>query len=221
MKFAVLAIACTLVVAEFANAAVILDQQHLFSSSIADSSNGNVSEVGQTFTVGVAGTLDHIDVLMFQLGSIFTPTGDPKLSVYATAGGVPTGAPLVTMSVPQANVPLNNPGLVTFDVSAAAIPVSIGEVLAFGISTTSEIGPYFLPNDDDTGAPGDYTAGAAFRRTISPVQAWQPLTPAVDHGFQTFVSATVPEPSTFALAGFALVGLGIIARRNQDRRGRH
>ena len=188
MKSTLGAVVVILASAICANAAVTLDQQHDTATATADSSNGSVSEMAQTFTVGIAGTLDHIDVSMFQLGSIFTTSGDPKLSVYNTAAGAPTGAPLTTIQISTTLVPLGSAAFVTFDVSGAAIPVTVGEVLAFGVSTTSDPGPYFMPDDTDTGAIDDYTAGAAYRRTL-PAQPWQLLQPFGDHEFRTYVNA--------------------------------
>src|SRR5215475_269797 len=107
-------------------AAVVLDQQHNVPTAIADSTNGAVSEVAQTFTVGVAGTLDHFEISIFQINGIFTTSGDPQLSVYNPAAGVPTGAALATVQIPSAQVPLNTPAFVTFDVSASSIPVTAG-----------------------------------------------------------------------------------------------
>src|SRR5215467_14097128 len=102
-------------------AAVVLDQQHNTPTAIADSSNGAASEMAQTFTVGVAGTLDHFELSMFQLNGIFTTNGDPQLSVYNTSGGVPTGSALTTVQIPSAQVPINNATFISFNVSAAAI----------------------------------------------------------------------------------------------------
>jgi hypothetical protein len=183
-------------------AAIVLDQQHNVATSIADSTNGAVSEVAQTFTVGVAGTLDHFDISMFQLGSIFTTTGDPQLNVYSTAGGVPTGAALATVQIPSAQVPLNTAAFVSFDVSASAIPVTVGEMLAFGVFSSSDPGPYFLPYNDDTGASGNYAGGAAYRRT-RPSQPWQSFQPAKDHEFRTFVNSVSP---TYQAGDFNLDG---------------
>ena len=143
--------------------------------------------MGQTFTVGVAGTLDHIDVLMFRLGSIFDPTGDPLLRVFNTVGGLPTGAPLATVTILEANVPLNNAAFVSFGLSSAAIGVNIGDVLAFSVTATSGVGPYFLPTDQ--GQSIEYTGGAAIAKYGS--SPWQQISPPQDHGFQTYVLADV------------------------------
>lgn len=164
---------------------IVLDQQHSFTSSIASSTNGDVTQMGQTFTVGVAGTLDHIDVYMFRLGSIFDPTGDPLLRVYNTADGLPTGAPLATVTIPEANVPLNNAAFVSFDVSSAAIGINVGEVLAFSVTATAGVGPYFLPNDQGQ-SPG-YSGGTAIAKYGD--SPWQQFSPPQDHSFKTYVLA--------------------------------
>src|SRR4029078_3627166 len=120
--------------------------------------NGDVTQVGETFTVGVVGTLDHIDVFMFKLSGIFDPTGDPQLRIYNTSGGLPTGTALATVTIPEVNVPLNNAAFVSFDVSSAAIAANIGTVLAFSVIATTGTGPYFMPNDQ--GMNG-YAGGAS------------------------------------------------------------
>lgn len=179
-------------------AAVVLDQQHNTPTAIADSSNGAVSEMAQTFTVGVAGTLDHFELSMFQLGSIFTTNGDPQLGVYNTSGGLPTGSALTTVQIPSSQVPLGNAAFVTFNVSAAAIPVTVGEVLAVSIFTSSDPGPYFWTYDNDTAT--NYTGGAAFRRT-RPAQPWQAFSPSADHEFKTYVNAVTYNPGDVNLDG--------------------
>jgi hypothetical protein len=194
-----------------AQAVAILDQEYDFQSSVANSTNGNVGEIGQTFTVGIAGTLDHIEVLMFRLGGIFDPTGDPILSVYATSAGLPTGAPLATATVPEANVPFTTAAFVSFDVNSAAIPVGLGDVLAFAISTTSEVGPYFLLTHGDTGQPEDYAAGTVVSRFL-PAGPWSALTQ--DHGFRTYV-VPVPEPQSLVLLGLGLAAVVAMRRRRR------
>jgi hypothetical protein len=183
MKIQTWAILFCVGAASAGQAEVVLDQQHAFTSSIANSTNGDVTLVGQTFTVGVAGTLDHIDVFMFRLGGIFDPTGDPVLRVYNTAGGLPTGAALITVSIGEALVPLNNPDFVTFDVSSAAISITPGQVLAFSLTAASGVGPYFLPTDQ--GQQIEYPGGDAVINFGG--NGWQFLTPPQDHSFRTYV----------------------------------
>jgi len=184
---------------------ILLDQQHMFTSSIANSTNGDVSQMGQTFTVGVAGTLDHINVLMFRLGGIFDPTGDPLLRVYNTAGGLPSGSPLATITIPESSVPLNNASMVTFDVSSAGIAVNLGDILAFSVTATSGTGPYFLLTDQ--GQSIEYSGGDAV--AMYGANPWQLISPPQDHGFQTFVNVPVPEPS-MAAASFLAAPLLIL-----------
>lgn len=219
LALATLTLAAILTLPTAARAVAVIDQQYDFTSSIANTTNGNLGEVGQTFTVGLAGTLERVDVRMFRLGGIFDPTGDPILSVYNTAGGLPTGAPLATATVPEASVPLNPVNnaadFVAFDISGAGLQVSPGQVLAFAIRTTSEVGPYWLLTDQ--GQPIEYAGGAAVSRF--PPGAWSSLSPAQDHAFRTWVTP-IPEPQSVILLGFGAVAMLVARRRIRTRRKR-
>lgn len=189
---------------------IILDQQYSFSSSVASSTNGDVSQMGQTFTVGIGGTLDHIDVLMFRLGGIFETTGDPVLSVYNVSGGLPFGSPLATVSIPEINVPYNNAAMVSFDLSAAAISLNVGDILAFSVTASSGVGPYFLLTDQ--GQPIEYGGGNAIAKFGA--NPWQTIAPNQDHGFQTFVNA-IPEPATGTLLLLSSLLIGAVWRNRK------
>src|SRR6478609_5645476 len=92
------------VVAASAPADVVLDQQNdVTGSATADSTSGGFLELGQTFTVGVTGTLSRIDVQINFPG--FGSTGNAILNVYNTSGGVPTGTSLGTASKTSFLVP--------------------------------------------------------------------------------------------------------------------
>jgi hypothetical protein len=193
MKLLVMAIILSLVVASATRGAATVDQQYSFTSSIANSTNGDVTQIGETFTVGLAGTLDHIDVFMFRLNGIFDPTGDPRLSVWNTSGGLPTGAALTSVTVSEPLVPLNNAAFVSFDVSAAGISVNVGDVLAFSVIATAGVGPYFLPNDQ--GQQPGYPGGAAVAMFGS--NPWQFIPPPQDHSFRTFVNVAAQATADF------------------------
>ena len=178
---------------------VVLDQENIFASGVFDVASGTSSEVGQTFTVGLSGTLDHIDVFMNRIDFGFFQSGDAVLSVYNTAGGLPTGSALATSVVLQADI-LTTPSFISFDVSPSAVQVSANDILAFGITSTGSKG-YGLSVATD-----NYSRGDAVDRILNiPPDPWQfstVFTPQgdvrSDHSFRTFVS--VPEPSTFAIA---------------------
>jgi hypothetical protein len=203
-RFRILFIILSLSTSAVVRSDIVLDQHHTFTSSIANSTNGDVSQMGQTFTVGVAGTLDHIDVLMFRLGGIFDPTGDPVMRIFNTAGGFPNGSPLALVTIPKVNVPLNVAAMVTFDVSSAGIVVNPGDILAFSITAAAGTGPYFLLTDQ--GQAIEYNGGAGIAKFgANPWQLFNP--PDQDHGFRTFVNS-VPEPASIPLlllSGFAMV----------------
>jgi hypothetical protein len=165
--------------------------------------------MGQTFTAGIAGTLDHIDVYMFRLTGIFDPTGDPVLRVYQLSAGLPTGAPLATVTVAEALVPVNNAAFVTFDVSGAGIGLNVGTELGFAVTATSGTGPYFLPTDQSQSI--EYTGGAAIAKFGA--NPWQFISPPQDHSFRTWVNA-IPEPAGAGL----MAAMGCLVAAGRRRR---
>jgi hypothetical protein len=94
--------------------------------------------VAQTFTVGFAGTLTAVHVVVDPRG---TPVQNLDLEVQATTGGVANGTVLATASVaPFGGV---NPTVV-FDVSAANLAVTPGQVLAFVLKSNATLGNDYL-----------------------------------------------------------------------------
>src|SRR3954464_2573015 len=91
------------VAAASAPADVVLDQQNdVTGSGTADSTSGGFLEQGQTFTVGVTGTLSRITA---QINFGFGSSGNAFLNVYSTSGGLPTGGSLGSASLPSSNIP--------------------------------------------------------------------------------------------------------------------
>lgn len=137
--------AATLAVA----AALVSGPRAGYATPVVDQNNsvlptGNFTTIrsgttaAQTFTVGFPGTLTGVSVVVDPRG---TPAADLTLEVQSTSGGVATGTVLATASVP----PLGgvNP-TVTFDVSAANLAVTGGDVLAFVLKSSATLGDDYL-----------------------------------------------------------------------------
>jgi hypothetical protein len=168
---------------KFTAAAEVLDQQNDVSpSAVADSTSGGFQEIAQTFTVGVTGTLSRIEVQINWPG--FGSPGDAILNVYHTSDGVPNDR-VGGCSIPSSGIPSTGFGFQSFDVSSFAIPVSAGEVLAFGI-TSSENTYIFVRSTFDHST---YAGGESFHRALRPTGPWGNFTPTHDNGFKTYVLA--------------------------------
>ncbi len=206
----VCAIAVLILVATTSSAAEVLDQQNDVSpSATADSTSGGVLEQGQTFTVGVTGTLSRIAVQINFPG--FGSGGNAILNVYNTSDGMPTGASLGTASLPSSGIPSIGYVFQSFDLSSSAIPVHAGDVFAYSISSTAD--SYFFSEIHSTIArmPAAKRSGAAraahrvrgirirrhtmadSRRTSSPVR------PACLATSTTMASSTQPTTSRGAV----------------------
>lgn len=194
-------------------AGVILDQQNLTGQYLGGPALSNVW--AQTFTVGVDGILDSIDL---QLTRWFGTAANSSVVSFelrgTTTGGAPTGAPIYSTSflyadVPSVSLSSTTIPLVSVDVSSAAINVSQGDILAITVKHSDLI---WMTNDNGpayaAGAPYQFVAGSW---TASGLK---------DLGFQTHVNATsqaVPEPCSLVLIGIGVcvAGAGTVRRRRQ------
>ncbi len=122
----------------FAGATPVVDQQN----SVLPTGNFIAVRSGvtaaQTFTAGFAGTLKSVKVVIDPRG---TPAQNLVLEVQATTGGAANGVILASAAVPPFGGV--NP-LVTFDVSAANLAVSAGQVLAFVLRSAATLGDDYL-----------------------------------------------------------------------------
>lgn len=161
----------------------VLDQQNLIDSAIADSGS-SAQEVGQTLTVGVNGNLSRIEVLLARAGF---SSANGLFNVYSTSGGLPNIS-LGSAIINAATVSTTAPTYVSFDLNTFNIPVHIGDVFAFGVSSPDG-GLYFLPNSFTS---NPYPFGSGVRRTLSvPPGPWS--TQSYDYGFKTYVNASSPS----------------------------
>jgi hypothetical protein len=163
-------------------AAEVLDQQSVFDSAIADSGS-SAQEVGETFTVGVDGTMSRIEVLLARAGF---SSANGVFRVYSTSGGLPN-ASLGSAVINSAAVSTTTPTFISFDLNSFNIAARAGDMFAFGISSPDG-GLYFLP---DSFQSNPYAGGTGVRRTLSaPPGPWSIQT--YDYSFKTYVNAASP-----------------------------
>jgi hypothetical protein len=217
-------IVSTLAIATMSNVAVaelVLDQSFIpgreFGPVIVAPSNPFDGDWAQTFTVGISGTLRRIDVGNNRVISRPLP-GTYTLDLRSTVGGIPTesnSSILASMTGDLLTLPANL-SVISFDLGAAGISVTAGQVLAITMRADA-IGTFWNGNVSETIDP--YTRGSAFYRP--PGGVWRPYPLAgytyTDHQFQTFVeTAALPEPSSLFSCGIATVaGLCVRARRRR------
>lgn len=112
-----LVIAGGLLIVEPASATGTLDQSQGATSGLEVTAAGS-EWVAQTFTAGVTGNLDQVDLFLFRVGS----PGDLTVQIQAVSADVPSGSVLATTTVTQArvgdsftwvSVPLSSPARVT------------------------------------------------------------------------------------------------------------
>lgn len=176
-----------------AAAAVQLDQFNVpetgFFGAIFGAGFG--SPIEQSFTVGLDGHLDSVDVGLMEL---FTGSGGVRFDLIDAGGGV-----LASVQKPAADLPdsyFHYDALPKFDLTYAGISVASGDLLRFrltpyGDSTTA----INFIGQSAYGGGSLSTGGLNF--------------PASDLAFRTYVDVSaVPEPGVWALmiVGFGLAG---------------
>ncbi len=160
----------------------IVDQSHV----ITQSTGGRIIFAGdspaQTFTVGSAGLLPQVDVLLLRdTGDI----GGLALELWPVVAGGPAGStPLFSTPINPNVVPVNSPAFVPIDVTAGGLHVSPGDQFAIAVSGTAGLSD---PNASwSSGFPG-YNAGGKFSRS----GVWEIGSSDFDYGFRTWVDPAI------------------------------
>jgi hypothetical protein len=176
------------------------DQSSTGSPSSYDYLGQPAWEVGQTFTAGMTGLLDRVDIYMNR--EAITPDAPVTVAIESASGNLPTGTILASAAVPATDVPQtdgHSAGWVTVTFSLPAT-VNAGTQYALVLSSTATTShPYRTWVDKGNGyAGGQYSHrpnGSSGAFTTEPTGCSAPCANAAyDLLFKTYVAQPVPHP---------------------------
>jgi hypothetical protein len=170
-----------------------LDQQQTASNTNAGLFSSQ--SVAQTFTSGITGRLDQVDLLLLKVG---TPPGPSvTVEIRGTSAGTPGAAPLATASIPISSIGTTQAFLSATFASPAS--VTAGTKYAIVVYSPGTAGNAVGVSDQLSDV---YSGGASFydpTEAIPPGSAWIPNGTS-DLAFKTYVAPPLPPvpPATSA-----------------------
>src|SRR5262245_24700058 len=166
-----------------AAAAGTLDQQQTIGGAAGLQINGSQS-LAQTFTAGLSGGLDQVD-LSLQKGGM-GPTVPLTVEIRNAQSGVPGGAVLATGSVPASSGQTPPSGVFVPVTFATPAPVTAGTQYAIIAYASGADGSHFYTWGINPA--GGYAAGSVFFVSATPPgTTWTDFAPA-DSAFKTYVT---------------------------------
>ena len=172
-------------------AAPVVDQSHVITNSTGGRIIYAGNSPGQTFTVGSAGLLSQVDVLLRRdTGDI----GSLALELWPVVAGGPAGStPLFSTPIDPSVVPTSSTGYVPINVTAGGLYVSPGDQFAIAVSGTAGLS---TPHASWWGGFPGYGAGGKFDRAGS----WDIGSIDHDYGFRTWVNSALSPGGLQTLA---------------------
>ncbi len=145
--------------------------------------------VAQTFTAGLSGKIDQVDLDLEKTGA---PTAPLNVEIRSVSGGAPDSMVLTATTVPASAVPLSSLAFVPVSFAAPA-PVAAGTQYAIVAYATTALSNRYEWSQGAT--PDPYSAGAAFFvSSTPPVGTWTKDDP-VDLAFKTYVAPVTTTSS--------------------------
>jgi hypothetical protein len=159
-----------------------LDQQQTMNNGGSFLGPNNIAS--QSFTAGLTGTLDQVDIYVLRTGTL----SDLTVEIYPVADGCPTGEPLASAVVPEASVPRDSVLRWTSVRFEPGPEVVAGTEYAIVVSATTT--SYVWARESDSDA---YPRGSACHATADMPTVWTPSASGSDYTFKTYVVEPPPQ----------------------------
>ena len=147
----------------------------------------SAQSVAETFTAGLSGTLDQVDL---HLQTYNSPTSPLSVELRDVSGGVPGNTVLASQSVPASSVPAAPAGAfvsINFPAPASVAAGTQYAIVAYGTSV------YPIAYSWSEGLGNPYAAGVEYYASSAPpTTAWTPDS-TVDFAFKTYVATPTPQ----------------------------